>query len=160
MSQLGRPLITLAMAVGLGAALTAALGARDAVGYPTTAVSLSANPVVATGGTVESGSTSTFLTAPADQRVILTDVVITLHGYSGSTSPCTTRVSIDSGGGVLAEYRLSSDTYYNGYYLQPTVISHSYRSGLPVEPGNTVGVTNHDSPCAVSYSVSGYYAQP
>ena len=111
------------------------------------------------GGVVSSSSTSTIL-GTFDERLIITDVVLTYYGSYSSTQPCLNPVSVDSGGGELARYHLSSDTYHNGTYLQPNQVSHTYSSGLPVEPGVEVGITNHGSNCEVAYSISGYLAQP
>jgi hypothetical protein len=151
--------ITIVLALGLGGSLTYALSSQDAEGYPATAVSLGTNPVVAKGGALSSSATATPFVVSADHQVTVTDVVLTLYGQSGSVNPCTQRVTIDTSAGTIAEYRLTSDTYYNGYYIQPTTVSHSYNSGLPVAPGDTLSITNHGSACTVSYSLSGYLAQ-
>ena len=158
MSDSSHSTLTVALALGLGAALMSAVSPSPAVGYPVAAVSTGSNPVVAAGGTVSPGSTSTIL-GVHDERLIITDVVITLFGDDGSND-CNIPVSIDSGGAELAKFYLASDTQPYGTYLQPTNISHSYESGLPVESGDNVGVTNHGSHCTVAYSVSGYLAQP
>ena len=149
---------TVFLAIGLGAALVSAFSPSPAVGYPVAAISTGSNPVVAAGGTASPGSTSTILEV-YDERLIITDVVITLFGDYGNNNG-NIPVSIDSGGAELATFHLASDTQSYGTYLQPTKVSHSYGSGLPVRPGDTVGVTNHGSHCTVAYSVSGYLAQP
>ncbi len=159
MLQSSHSTLTVALAVGFGAALVAALTPSPAIGYPTTAVSTATNPVVSVGGEVDYLSTSTVFEL-YEERLIITDVVLTVYGNYGGTSPCVNRVTIDSGDAVLARYHLTSDTYHNGTYLQPTVISHTYSSGLPVEPGALIGITNHDDHCKVAYSLSGYLAQP
>ena len=151
--------LTVALAIGFGGAMVAAFSSSPAIGYPTTAVATGTNPVVAVGGVVGTSSTSTIL-GTFDERLIITDVVLTFYGSYSSTQPCLNPVSVDSGGGELARYHMSSDTYHNGTYLQPNQVSHTYSSGLPVEPGDTVGVTNHGSHCDVAYSISGYLAQP
>ena len=150
--------LTVALAIGFGGAMVAAFSSNPAIGYPTTTVATGINPIVSAGGEVSYASTSTFLEV-YDERLIITDVVLTMYGNRGATDPCINRVSIDSGGLQLARFHLVSDTYSNGTYLQPTKISHSYSSGLPVEPGNTVGITNHDGNCTVGYSISGYLAE-
>ena len=151
--------LTVALAIGFGGAMVAAFSSNPAIGYPTTVVATGTNPVVAVGGVVSSSSTSTIL-GTFDERLIITDVVLTYYGSYSSTQPCLNPVSVDSGGGELARYHLSSDTYHNGTYLQPNQVSHTYSSGLPVEPGVEVGITNHGSNCEVAYSISGYLAQP
>ncbi len=159
MSKSNHTYLTTLLALGFGCTLTLVLQPQSAEGYPTTAVSMGTNPLLAAGGTVEDYSTSTLWTAPADQRIVLTDVVLSLTGASGYYV-CEAQVSIDSGGGQLAEFRLTSDTNPSYSLLQPTVITHSYSSGLPVAPGEVVGITKHTEGCHVSYSLSGYYAEP
>ena len=148
------------LAMGLGAASMALFFTNKADGYPQAAISTGTNPVFAIGGSTGPGATSTLNTVPSDQRMIITDVVLTIYGNQGSNSPCNTRVTIVSGAGTLAEYRITSDTYWPDYYMQPTKVSHSYRSGLPVDGDDTFGITNHGSACTIAYSLSGYYAQP
>ncbi len=158
MRQSSHSTLTVALAVGFGAALVTSLTSSPAIGYPTTAVSTASNPVVSVGGEAGPESTSTVF-GTHDERLIITDVVITMYGQNG-TSICTNRVSIDSDGEELARYHLVSDTHSANYYLRPTIVSHTYSSGLPVEPGKLIGITNHDGPCSVAYSLSGYLAQP
>ena len=145
--------------IGVGLALTWAVSSHEAVGYPATAVSLGANPVVAKGGYAVASGTATPFTAPEDQSIVVTDVVLTIYGSKGSVEPCNNRLSLDTSAGTIAEFRLTSDTYHNGTYLQPTSVSHTYSSGLPLVPGDTLVVTNHGSHCDISYSLSGYLAQ-
>jgi hypothetical protein len=152
--------LTILLAIGLGAMLTTAISSHEASGYPSAAVSVGSNPVVAKGGALSTSATATPFVVSADHQVTVTDVVLTLYGQNGAVNPCTQRVTIDTSAGTIAEYRLTSDTYYNGYYIQPTTVSHSYNSGLPVAPGDTLTITNHGSSCTVSYSLSGYLAQP
>jgi len=159
MQQTSHSTLTVALAVGFGAALVASLSPTTAIGYPTTAVSTGTNPVVSAGGEVGYSSTSTVFET-YDERLIITDVVLTMYGNYAGSSPCTNRVTIDSGGRELARFHLVSDTYHNYDYLQPTQVSHTYSSGLPVEPGAVIGITNHDEHCKVAYSLSGYLAQP
>ena len=65
----------------LAAGLGAALSSSPAIGYPSgPVVSSGTNPVWAIGGTLP-GETRTVLTAPADQDMVVTDVLIT--GDSG-----------------------------------------------------------------------------
>ena len=74
--------LTTLLALGFGCTLTLVLQPQSAEGYPSTAVSLGTNPLVAAGGTVADGSTNTLWTAPADQRIVLTDVVLSIPGAS------------------------------------------------------------------------------
>ena len=128
--------------------------------FPTDTVSTANNPIFAFGGQTAASSTSTLATAPSDQKMIITDIVITMSGRGNQSDPCSNRVSIQTGTGNVAEFMLVSDTFYGDYYLPPTQVSHSYRSGIPVEPSDSFGITNHGSHCTISYSLSGYYAKP
>ena len=148
------------LSMGIGAACMAIFVNNKADGYAPTTISTGTNPVFAIGGSTAPGATSTLNTAPSDQKMIIADVVLTIYGNSSYGHPCNTQVTIVSGAGTLAEYRITSDTYYNDYYMQPTKVSHSYRSGLPVDSDDTFGITNHGSACTIAYSLSGYYAQP
>ena len=146
------------LAAGVGALATLLVVGGYAQGYPQSTISSGSNPIFAYGGTTVGSSTSTLFTVPSGERAIISDVVLTIDGNI-SSSPCNNRIGIVTTSGTVAEFRITADTYYNDYYLRPTQISHSYRSGLPVNEGESVGVTNHGS-CTISYSLSGYFAQP
>ena len=134
--------------------------AISAHAFPTNTVSTASNPIFAFGGQTAASSTSTLATAPSDQKLNITDIVITISGRGNQSDPCSNRVSIQTGAGNMAEFMLVSDTFYGDYYLRPTQVSHSYRSGIPIEPSDSFGITNHGSYCTISYSLSGYYAKP
>ena len=154
--------VVLVLALLLGFVTSLTLQPHIAEGYPGgSVVSTGSNPVVARGGYMVAGSTVSSLTAPSDQAIIITDVVLTMHGYDGS-SPCLKRVTFDTSEGSIAEYRIASDTDYSYGIFPPTTISHSYSSGLPLQAGDTLVLTHHSGggSCEVSYSISGYYAQP
>jgi len=112
------------------------------------------------GGEVGPDSTVNLFEEFLDSEFVITDVVITIYGYRGGTETCQNRVSLDSATAKLAQYHLTSDTYHNGTYLQPTSVSHTYSSGLPVASGAPLTITNHDGSCSIGYSVSGYRAAP
>jgi len=148
------------LAIASGCVLAVSMLPGPAIGYPTTAVSLGTNPVIAVGGEVGPTSTVNLFEEFLDQEFVITDVVITIYGHRDSTNTCKNRVSLDSGSARLAQYHLTSDTYYNGGYVQPTSVSHTYSSGLPVASGAPLAITNHDAACSIGYSVSGYRAAP
>lgn len=148
------------LAIAFGCAFGISLLSAPAIGYPTTAVSLGMNPVIAEGGEVDPGSTVNLFDEFLGSEFVITDVVITIFGYRSGTDTCKNRVSLDSGTAKLAQYHLTSDTYYNGGYLPPTSVSHTYSSGLPVASGAALTITNHDGDCSIGYSVSGYRAAP
>lgn len=148
------------LAIAVGCAVAVSMSSGPAIGYPTTAVSLGSNPVIAVGGAIGADTSVDLFDEFLDQDFVITDVVLTIYGYRDSTNTCQNRVSLNSAGARLAQYHLTSDTYYNGTYLQPTSVSHTYSSGLPVSSGASLNITNHDGPCSIGYSVSGYRVAP
>ena len=146
------------LAAGVGVLATILLFGGYAQGYPQTSISSGSNPIFAYGGSTAASTTSTFFTLSGGEMAVINDIVLTIDGNVNS-SPCNNRISIVTTSGTVAQFRITADTYYSDYYLRPTQVSHSYRSGLPVQEGETVGLTNHGS-CTISYSVSGYFAHP
>ena len=145
-----------ALAVGLGFSLSSS----EAIGYPAgAAVSLGTNPVWSVGGNPGSTDTITALTAPSDQAAIVTDVAITAIGYNGSYS-CTSTISLlDPDGTSHASYRVASNTGPYSQAITPSNIVQSFSSGVAVAPGDTLRISVSGT-CTVSYTLSGYYAQP
>jgi hypothetical protein len=162
------------LAVGLGFSLASS----EAVGYPAgSAISSRENPVVSIGGTAYSDEAAKILLiAPADQDLVITDVVL------GSTSSLLcqrthkTEISTSSGD-VLGQFETSSGytkTYGSswGTSSDGRAIAHSYDAGLRVAAGDTLllGVVQTGfhaiDGCepigshGVRYSVSGYHSQP
>ncbi len=129
-----------------------------AQGYPQSSISSGTNPIFAYGGVTNASSTSTLFTVASGEIAVVSDIILTIDG-NVSSNPCNNRISIVTTAGTVADFRITADTYYNDYYLRPTQVAHSYKSGLPVHAGETIGITNHGS-CAISYSLSGYFAQP
>ena len=168
--------------LGLMCALSLTLGlvltSGEAIGYPAgAAISGASNPVVSIGGTAYSTEPAKpLLIAPADQVLVVTDVVLT------STSNMTCKRShkselSTSSGAVVGQFETSSgivSTYAHYWAIASdgTNITHTYDSGLRLDPGETLflGVIETDSythdGCdspgshGVRYSISGYYAQP
>lgn len=159
--------IALAGIVGFGAAHI--LGSADAIAYPTgSAVSYGSNPVMAMGGGDGSqiAFSTTLATAPTDQRIIISDVIIST-GWPALNQDCMSGVKIEtSGGDVLASFTLVGvQEMTAGYATQPSSISHAFSSGLPVPVGEDLIVSHAsiDSTfrlCAIAYTLSGYYAEP
>jgi len=148
------------LAVGLGFSLSSS----EAIGYPSgAAVSLGSNPVWSTGG--DAVDEVSVITAPEGQRVVVGDVVLSASGkgswHSGvQFSTCISEVTLSAAGVTRAKFRLISAgevAYYNP--IQPTVITHAFSNGLPVNEGDSL-LLNHSGDCDVSYTLSGYYAQP
>ena len=143
------------LAVGLGFSLAAS----DAVGYPAGTVSMGANPVFSVGGHPGTPDPITVLTAPSDQAAIVTDVAITASGYNGGM-PCTsTATLLDPDGTSSAAYRVVSNASPYTSSWGPSRVVQSFSSGVAVEPGDTLRISVEGN-CNVSYTLSGYYAQP
>ena len=170
----------LGLVCALSLALGLALDSGDAIGYPSAStVSYNQNPIVSIGGTAYSGEAAKSLfTAPDDQALIITDVILTSTSDMDCKRTHKTEIS-GSTGAVMAQFETSSVFIeYNGssrrYPSDGKSISHSYLSGLRVEPGETLLIgtlqtyytPSPSSTCqpeamhGVRYSVSGYYAQP
>ncbi len=148
-------LLVTSLAVGFGGALSFALTASNATAFPTgPSVGYGSNPVFAIGGRL-TNTTLEIATAPADQLMVITDVVLSLDygNYCYSDVDLTT-----SGGETLSAYSFGRWEIYNGG--QQDKITHAYLSGLPVPPGETLSISDTDSDCGLSYSISGYYAHP
>ena len=144
------------LAVGLGLSLAPS----DAVGYPAgAAVSYGANPVFSVGGHPGSSDTTTVLTAPSDQAAIVTDLAITAIGYDGGMACTTTVTLLDPGGTNSAAYRVASNSGPYTSTFAPTSVVQSFSSGIAVAPGDTLRISVSGT-CTVSYTLSGYYAQP
>ena len=163
--------------LGLMATLAVSLGytlaSSQAIGYPAgPAVSTGTNPVVSAGGLVLHESDSTVLTAPSDQDIIVTDLVLT--SYSDLTCKRTHHSSLSlSSGEVVATFETNSPwaiRYYDYNSDGGDAISHSFASGLRIPAGqslnlavsqsNNYGSCSSSSSFGVRYTVSGYQAQP
>ncbi len=159
--------------LGLLAALSVVLGlslsSPQAIGYPSgPAVSYGANPVrSATGHWDLSSATTTesdVISAPADQDLVLTEVVIGVVQNSNSCfSTGRFQLKLDSGE-TLANLPITTTTLSSG---QNHPVHLSFDSGLRVPAGMSVsaqwdfvmhscGMTQYD----LDYVVSGYLATP
>jgi hypothetical protein len=158
--------LTTSLAIVLGVNLGHILLPATAIGYPTgTVISTGSNPVVAQGGHLAyHDDEHTLFTAPADQNIVLTDVVLT----GGNTtydcrgqSRVTLKTSSELVLGIFAVDQRASVSSQTG------IIVVHYESGLPVPAGESVLIRtdgNYASCPAsyhyVDYSISGYLAQP
>jgi len=159
--------VALAGIVGFGAAHI--LGSADAIAYPTgSTVSYGSNPIVAMGGGDGSYAafSTTLATAPSDQQIIISDVIIST-GWPALNQDCMSSVKIEtSGGDVLASFVLVGVLEMTASYAtQPSSISHAFSGGLPVPAGDDLIVSHAsiDSAfrlCGIAYTLSGYYAEP
>jgi hypothetical protein len=149
------------LALSVGALGVLALGSATADGYPSgAAVGYGQNPIVAQGGSLSGGSVDIFV-APPDQVIVVTDLLLSTSGSDGY-SPCIPVVELNtSGGQLLGRFRIASYTaYVSTVNFTPANVSHSFVSGLPVPPGETLTISGATGVCTVDFSVSGYYAQP
>ena len=158
--------LTTSLAGMLGVTLSQVLWPATAEGYPTgTVISTGSNPLVAQGGRLTySSDEHTVFVAPADQNIVLTDVLLTggVTNYDcRGQSRITLTTSSDLVLGIFAVDQRASETSQTGI-----ILAH-YESGLAVPAGESVrirtdgnyascGASNH----YVNYSISGYLAQP
>ena len=131
-------------------------------GYPNAnaeigpAVSAGSNPLVSV-----TGSTSgTLFTAPGDQMIVISDLILTVSGSNGY-QPCTASVAITSqASGDIATFLMTADTSSNeGSSHSGSTIAHSFAGGLPVPPSDQISISISGN-CSVNYVVAGYHAQP
>jgi hypothetical protein len=117
-------------------------------------VSTGTNPLVHATGS----ASGTLFTAPSDQLIVISDVILTASGSNGY-QPCTSSVLISSQNGDFARFLLTADTSSNEGSSHPgTTISHSFAGGIPVEPSEQVSISISGN-CSVNYVISGYHAQ-
>jgi len=167
--QLG---LTTALSIGLGVTLTLALSSRDAVGYPTAAISTGSNPVISSGGTLglpaDDTVTATLANAPADQDLIITDIV-----FSGTSnySSCSERWPVTlttSGGDVVGQYTTGIGSS-NDYSFPKTLALHLL-SGIRVPAGESLelaiyrdawgGSCSSTRTATTRWGLTGYLSQP
>jgi len=163
-------LITTSLAIATGGLATLVLGSRNAQGYPAgSAISYGHNPVVAYGGNLFNGSTTTVITAPADQDIIVSDVVLTPDSTDHTcVAGLQFRLELGSGPSV-GTYAMQIKTDAERSYTNTSQnVVAQYSSGIRVPAGDTLqAAVNHSyeynctrSELSVAYAVSGYIAQP
>ena len=132
------------LAVGLGFSLASS----DAVGYPSTAVSMGTNPLWSKGGT-SSDVSLVIVTAPDDRDMVLTDLSLsTSYDYD-------TKAGLDVGEEAAGRWTVSGK---DGEAYSATTFGMSMTSGIRVPAGQTLSLTTQGQP--IDYFLSGYYAQP
>jgi len=137
-----------ALAVGLGYTLSS----TQAVGYPAgVAVSLGSNPIWNGGGEISSGEAHTLVTAPADQDVIVSDLLVQMDSSSDVSVWFT--LALDDGT-LLGKHKVGVYDYKGG------PLRHAFASGLRVPAGRTLLFNNCDCGYGVNYIAAGYYVQP
>lgn len=158
------------LSLGLGYSLSSSM----AQGYPSgPAVSYGGNPLVSIGGTAYSGETKVLLTAPIDQDLVVTDVVLS----STSVMQCMRSHKSEfllSSGEVLGQFETSSAVarrYYDYDSAAASAVQHRFGSGLRIPAGAALSFAvvqtgvqgdtcSSTGSYGVRYAVSGYYAKP
>ncbi|MAA78832.1 MAG: hypothetical protein CL916_06195 [Deltaproteobacteria bacterium] len=126
-------------------------------GYPNASaepsINLGSNPLVSAAG----NSSGVLFTAPSDQLIVVTDIIITASG-SNSYHPCVSTVSMTtSTGTTLAQFQITADTNASESSSHPGGnISHSFVGGLPVMVNEEVSIGMSGN-CTVNYVVAGKY---
>ena len=151
---------TLALGLGLS------LASSRAIGYPAGAVvSMGTNPLFATGGELDGGTTTVF-TAPAGQTAVITDVIISGNdedpGCAGHN-----KITLKSGSDVVSEFVVGLLKEGYSFSLYEPIVQLDLQSGIPLVPGSSLTIDNdaiYNGYCLgsmeVHYTISGYYAQP
>ena len=132
-SHYQQPLIVV-LALGLGFSLASG----DAIGYPSgPSVSMGSNPTVSAAGRMitSSGFSTTLLTTPADQDLIITDLSFQYGYYSCGIVLKTT------GGKILASHLVGGRYTESLGYPQ---IERRLNTGIKVPAGSTVVLTEPD----------------
>ncbi len=171
--------LTLALAIGFGGLLAHTLIGPTAIGYPAgPAVSAGTNPVFSTGGEFsfnpDDGTSSTVLTAPADQDLVITDVEFSVssgHMYCGMRAEVDLYVDGEQVGAYTPMSSMmrfySSETAFLSANNAQQTLSSGIR--IPADSSLVVTATRYEwggSYCSssytqsVRYTLSGYQAQP
>jgi hypothetical protein len=136
--------------------------------YPAgSAVSAASNPVVSIGGHLDGSTTIDLFEAPPDQVLIITDVSLSLAN-TGSNCTGAMGVELTAGSVTIAGYGLGYPREGVSYSKSLPLVIQSFRSGLPVAPGQTLTLSTNQlweaycsgSNLRVYYTISGYYAHP
>lgn len=132
------------------------LNSAQATSY-SPSVSMGSNPLFTVGGVI-SNATNTIITAPNDQIMVVTDVLLTMNGNN-----CASNIELtDSNGTILSYFKLHGYNHlgtYRAAQSQPSSIQHAFNSGIAVGSNLSLSIVESGS-CDVAYTLSGYYAQP
>ncbi len=154
-------------AISLGIFATLAFHSSDAIGYPTSAVSIGSNPVVSVGGTIVGDVTHTLLEADTGADLIVTDVFFSV---ADSDADCTTSyiatLHLSDGTALGAASSGVGRNDGNGAGYQ-SFVAMTMSSGLRVPAGDSLHISTNrilasgcDGSPRMNYTVSGYRAQP
>jgi len=159
-------LLTGAVGICIGLTTAMVIVPRSATGYPTTTVSSGVNPVVSVGGAIyipSSGTSITPISAPADQDLIITDVVLGITNTYSSDCDANFQVELGDGSTTLGQFAVGYPNLDKAQLHNETI---SFSSGIRIAAGDAlhVSVTSPWVSCGyvhtLNYTVSGYHAQP
>ena len=170
--------LTTALATGLGAISVVALQSPAAIAYPTAGtISSGTNPVISGGSSLVvpfygSTSSSGLITAPDDQDLVVTDLILQPGTDRMSCiEQWDSRITLD--GVTLAQLRLVTPFYYTQGHVTNTHHGDQIAlvSGLRIPAGQTAELevqrAHHDGGycydsriASVAVTWSGYLAQP
>jgi len=151
------------LALGLGFSMASS----NAIGYPTGAISLGTNPLFATAGQMTGTASGTVLTAGTENTAVVTDVVLTV-GDNNHNCAANMRVSLDVNSVTVGIFDVGLDRPGSSFTDYESILHLDLRSGIPVPPDQTMEISvlqisQYDcggDDTELSYTVSGYYAQP
>ena len=158
------------IALCLGMSLMYIYTNQKAVALPTSSVGYGQNPVVAIGGTAYSGETKTLFTAPSDQDIIVTDLVLSSYSPMSCKRNHKSELILTSGA-ILGQFETHSSISRGSYSSSVGMsIQHAFSSGIRIPAGDSLTIfvteTGYDgascggsSSYGVRYMVSGYNAQ-
>jgi hypothetical protein len=122
-----------------------------ATGHPMGAVvSTGSNPIVNAAGRLTDPGFVSIVTAPADQDVVITDLVFSAD-HSGAGEP---ELRLASTGTVVGRYFIFGGSYHGGGPAH-----FALQTGIKIPAGDSLELNIHTTN-DVNYAISGYYAQP
>lgn len=164
MSQMGKTIAGIAVGISIG------VGIQQVQALPGTSIGYGQNPLVSIGGSAYNTETKVLFTAPADQDIIVKDLILTSFSNINCKRAHKSELILGSGA-VLGQFETSNASYSNSDNTMSNGLSvqHAFGGGLRVPAGDTltfvVTETDGDGYCpntnnyGVRYMVSGYYAQ-
>ena len=166
--------LQLGLIVVLAVGLSHTLSSSRAAGYPGgAAISYAANPVWSAGGAISGDGSAVLITAPADQSVVVSDVILSV---TSSDSSCVTAVAAGLGDSTsssldtaaLGRFGIGVNREGHSYTQYHPIQSIHLNSGAKLDPGEVLTlyadvlwqVYCTESEVDLNYMVSGYFAQP
>lgn len=156
--------------LGITFGVVIGVGIQQVQALPGTSIGYGQNPLVSIGGSAYDAETKVLFTAPADQDIIVKDLILTSFSNINCKRGHKSELILGSGA-VLGQFETSNGAYSNSDNTMSNGLSiqHAFAGGLRVPAGDTltfvVTQTDVDGYCpnsnsyGVRYMVSGYYAQ-